>query len=154
MDSDVIRLATAGDLAVVDEVVNSAYAHYIARIGRKPGPMLDDHAARIEAGQTHLLERDGAMLGLIVLIPQPDALLVENVAVSPAAQGLGLGRRLMDFAETRACAAGLPRLRLYTHVAMVENQAIYARLGYAETRRVIEAGLHRIYMEKAVPSSR
>jgi len=148
MDNDDMRLATAGDLAGIEALVNSAYAHYVARIGRKPGPMLDDHAARIAAGRTHLLERDGAVLGLIVLIPQPDALLVENVAVSPRAQGLGLGRRLMDFAEKRARAAGLPRLRLYTHVAMVENQALYARLGYAETRRVTEAGLHRIYMEK------
>ena len=147
MDSD-MRLATAGDLARVRELVDNAYGHYIARIGRKPGPMLDDHAACIAAGRTHLLERDGALLGPIVLVPQSDALLVENVAVSPAAQGLGLGRRLMDFAEARARALCLPRLRLYTHVAMIENQAIYARLGYAETCRVHEAGLHRIYMEK------
>ena len=117
MDSDDMLLAAAGDLAVVEELVSSAYGHSVARIGRKLGPMLDDHAARIAAGRTHLLERNRAVLGLIVFIPQADALLVENVAISPAAQGLGLGRRLMDFAEMRARAAGLLRLRLNTHVA-------------------------------------
>jgi len=147
MDRD-MRLATAADLDAIRDLVNGAYGHYTARIGRKPAPMLDDHAAHIAAGRTHLLECGGELRGLIVLIPQPDALLIDNVAVSPRAQGLGLGRRLMDFAETRARALRLPRLRLYTNVAMVENQAIYARLGYAETCRVRQDGLHRVYMEK------
>ncbi|WP_199258702.1 GNAT family N-acetyltransferase [Paracoccus binzhouensis] len=150
MDSD-IRPAGAGDLAAIAALVDGAYGHYVARIGRKPGPMLADHAARIATGQTHLLEGGGAVLGLIVLVAQADALLVENLAVAPGAQGRGLGRRLMDFAEKRARALGLPRLRLYTHVAMVENQALYARLGYVETHRIREEGLDRVYMEKPLP---
>jgi hypothetical protein len=31
---------------------------------------------------------------------------------------------------------------------MTENQAIYARLGYRETRRRTEDGYQRVYMEK------
>lgn len=150
MDSD-IRPAGADDLSTVAALVEDAYGHYVARIGRKPGPMLTDHAARIATGETYLLDGGGAVLGLIVLVAQADALLVENIAVAPGAQGRGLGRRLMGFAENRAGALGLPRLRLYTHVAMVENRALYARLGYAETHRVREAGLDRVYMEKPLP---
>jgi hypothetical protein len=36
-------------------------------------------------------------------------------------------------------------------VAMTENQAIYARLGYTEVDRRAEGGYRRIYMEKPLP---
>lgn len=148
-----MRLADAIDLAAVSAMIEDAYGPYVARIGRKPGPMVTDHAPRIAAGQVHLLEQDGRLLGLIVLIARPDALLIENVAVAPGAQGQGLGRQLLDFAADAARRAGLPRLRLYTHVAMVENQRLYARLGWHETHRITEDGLSRIYMEKPLPPS-
>jgi hypothetical protein len=45
---------------------------------------------------------------------------------------------------------GLAKLRLYTNVAMIENQGIYAHLGYRETRRESEDGYHRVYMEKDI----
>ena len=79
------------------------------------------------------------------------SLLIENVAVSPAAQGTGLGRELMDFAERQARARGLRRLALYTNEVMVENLAIYARLGYRETARRTEDGYRRVFMEKLLP---
>lgn len=34
-----IRLATVADLAAVETIVQSAYSHYVERIGRKLGPM-------------------------------------------------------------------------------------------------------------------
>ena len=37
---------------------------------------------------------------------------------------------------------------LYTHVLMVENVAIYRRLGFEETHRVTEKGYDRVYMAK------
>ena len=39
-----IRIARHHDAPVVRDVVHAAYAHYIARIGKPPGPMLDDYA--------------------------------------------------------------------------------------------------------------
>jgi hypothetical protein len=54
----------------------------------------------------------------------------------------------MEFAESEAGRRGLTRLALYTNVVMTENQAIYARLGYRETRREAESGYHRVFMEK------
>jgi GNAT superfamily N-acetyltransferase len=146
--SPVIRSAAPVDQASVEVIVHSAYRHYIARIGQKPGPMLDDYAALIAQGGVHLLERDGTAQAVLVLVPQPDAMLLDNIAVAPAAQGQGLGRTLLAFAETQARAQGHDRIRLYTHVLMTENQAIYARIGYRETHRATEKGLHRVYMEK------
>jgi GNAT superfamily N-acetyltransferase len=68
--------------------------------------------------------------------------------VAPSAQGHGLGRVLMEFAEQEAARRRLSRMALVTHEAMTENQAIYARLGYVEIERRVEDGYRRIYMEK------
>jgi hypothetical protein len=57
----------------------------------------------------------------------------------------------MSFAEEEAARRGFTRMALVTHEAMTENQAIYARLGYAEVGRRAEDGYRRIYMEKRLP---
>ena len=57
----------------------------------------------------------------------------------------------MQFAEQVAAQRELPRLTLYTHEVMTENQAIYAHLGYREIDRRTEDGYRRIYMEKVLP---
>jgi GNAT superfamily N-acetyltransferase len=144
----VLRPATPNDLTRVQEIVRAAYTHYIARIGREPGPMLDDYAALIDAGQVSVLEHDGAVQGVLVLIPLDDAMLLDNVAIAPAAQGKGLGRVLLDHAEQVARDAGFRTIRLYTNEAMTENLKIYPARGYRETHRVEEKGLKRVYMEK------
>ena len=144
------RLATLRDRSAVDDVVQRAYAHYVSRIGRPPGPMLDDYGVLIDAGRVHLIEQSGAVRAIIVLIPEPTALLLDNVAVAPEAQGLGLGRALMSFAERSAVTAGYRRIRLYTNEAMTENIALYLRLGYVETHRAEEQGLKRVYMVKTL----
>ena len=63
-------------------------------------------------------------------------------------QGKGHGRTLVAFAEAEARRRGHAEIRLYTHVLMAENLAIYGRLGFAETHRVTEKGYDRVYMMK------
>ena len=59
---------------------------------------------------------DGAgLVAALVLRAEDDALLVWSVAVAPAAQGQGLGGRLLAFAEAEARRAGLRHLRLFTN---------------------------------------
>jgi hypothetical protein len=50
MDEPRIRAATAADVSAITEIVDQAYRHYIARMGKPPGPMLDDYAARVLEG--------------------------------------------------------------------------------------------------------
>lgn len=141
--------ARPGDAAAVAAVVAAAYSPYIARIGTKPGPMLDDYATVIAHHVVHVA-RDGDVIGgVVVLIEKPDGtILFDNIAVAPEVQGSGLGRRLMDFAEAEAARRGYTRLDLYTHQMMTENIAIYARRGYVETDRRTERGFPRVYMAK------
>jgi N-acetylglutamate synthase-like GNAT family acetyltransferase len=89
-----IRLAQAADVAAVATIVSDAYSVYLARNGKMPGPMRDDYAAYIADGRVHVLEQDGEIIGLVVLIPQAQAMLLDNVAVSPRAQGRGFGVKL------------------------------------------------------------
>lgn len=133
-----LRLATLDDLQAVENVVRAAYSHYVARIGRKPGPMLDDYNALTEGGRVHVIEHGGAVQGVLVLIPEESAMLLENVAVSPDKQGLGLGRQLLEFAERAAIGSGYGSIKLYTHEAITENIGLYSRTGYVETHRAEE----------------
>jgi GNAT superfamily N-acetyltransferase len=141
-----IRQAGAADLPVVQEIVAAAYDKYLVRMDRPPAPMLRDYAPAVEAGTLWVTGEPVA--GLISLIPEGDSLLIENLAVMPEAQGTGVGRALMEFAELRARRLRMTRLTLYTHVVMTENQAIYAHLGYREVERRTADGYHRVYMEK------
>ena len=148
MEEPRIRPATATDASAIVEVVDRAYRHYISRIGEPPGPMLDDYVARVSEGTVWVLEEGAVIAGIIVLLPASDYLLLDNIAVFPARQGLGLGRRLLAFAEAEALRRGYREIRLYTHQKMVENQRLYASIGYEETGRGAEAGYERVFMRK------
>jgi N-acetylglutamate synthase-like GNAT family acetyltransferase len=145
-----IRLARAADVAAVTAIVKDAYSVYLARNGKTPGPMRDDYAVLIADKRVHVLEDDDEIVGLLVLIPEQRAMLLDNVAVAPRAQGRGFGVRLIAFAEARARAAGLGVIRLYTQDIMTENLALYSRLGFIETHRGEEIGLQRVYMSKTL----
>jgi ribosomal protein S18 acetylase RimI-like enzyme len=145
------RPARPEEAGTLHRIVTESYAHYIERMGKPPGPMLDNYARRIEAGQVWVLETDGMIVGLVVLEDDGDgSLLLDNIAVAPSAQGQGIGRRLISFTESEARRRGCHQIRLYTHVLMVENIALYNRVGFQETGRVSEKGFDRVYMAKLV----
>jgi ribosomal protein S18 acetylase RimI-like enzyme len=145
-----MRPANAHDVTAIETIVEAAYSPYIPRIGREPGPMLENYPALVAAGGVHVLENAGRVQGFIILLDSPGALLLDNLAVAPEAQGLGLGRQLMDFAELQARRTSYTAIRFYTHVVMTENIALYTRRGYVETHRAEEHGLHRVYMSKSL----
>lgn len=150
-----IRRAMPADAAAVAAIVERAYAPWVPVVGRRPGPMEDDYAARCAAGQAFLLEEAGAIRGVLVLAEAADHLLLDNVAVEPAARGRGLGRALVAFAEAEARRRGFAEVRLYTHARMEANIALYTRLGYVQTARRQQDGFDRVFMSKSLqPSQR
>jgi ribosomal protein S18 acetylase RimI-like enzyme len=146
-----IRQAVAADRTAVEEVVHAAYTPWIEVIGVRPLPMAADYAELIAAGKVWVLD---PVEGLIVLVPEDGVLLVENVAVSPAAQCRGLGRCLLAFAEERARSLCLPALRLYTNEKMTSNIAFYERLGYVATERETIEGRYAVHMRKDLRTTR
>ena len=146
-----LRTARPEDRMAVETIVTAAYSIYVERIGKPPGPMLDDYAGLIATGAVSVLEDvDGAVAAIIVLLPKPDHLLLDNIAVDPERQGRGLGRQLIAFAASEARRLGYAELRLYTHETMTENIALYTRLGFRETGRGHEAGYDRVFMTKHI----
>lgn len=144
----IIRKATDLDLSAVSACVNAAYRHYVDRIGRPPGPMLEDYADVIARHQVAVVETEGIVAGVIVLARTAEGFLLDNVAVLPEFQGRGIGRRLLEFAEDEARRQGYRDIYLYTHEKMTENQALYRKIGYVEYDRRFEKGLSRVYMKK------
>jgi N-acetylglutamate synthase-like GNAT family acetyltransferase len=100
-----IRVATIGDCRTVEALVEAAYAPYVPRIGRKPGPMLDDYPRLIQESRVYVLVVEEIIFGILVLVPQAGSMLLDNVAVSPEAQGRGYGRMLLKFAEDSVAEA-------------------------------------------------
>ena len=148
MEEPQIRAASTEDVPAIADIVDQAYRHHIARIGKPPGPRLEDYAARVSEGVVWVLEEGAVIAAIVVLLPAVNYLLLDNIAVSPNRQGLGLGRRLLAFAETEALRRGYREIRLYTHQTMVENQRLYASIGYQETGRGTEPGFDRVFMRK------
>jgi len=148
MDEPRIRTATAGDVPLITQIVERAYRPHIRRMGKPPRPILDDYAVQVAEGVVWVIEEADAVGGVIVLLPRPDHMLLDNIAAVPERQGSGLGRRLLIFAEAEALRHGYREIRLYTHQTMVENQRLYAAIGYRETGRGTEAGYDRVFMRK------
>ena len=129
-----MRQATASDAGAIRELTRQAYAKWVPLIGREPKPMTANYDEAVARHRFDLLYIDGTLAALIETIRETDHLLVENVAVSPAFQGRGLGRKLMAHAEILARELGFDEIRLYTNQRFVENIALYRRLGYRVDR--------------------
>lgn len=148
-----VRLARADEWQAIQACVEAAYAKYVPRMGMKPAPMLADYPALIARNEVYVIAAPAGVHGVLVIEPRDDHLFIENLAVRPGDQGRGYGFRLLQFAEARARAAGLPELRLYTHEVMTENLPYYARFGFEETGRRTEDGYNRVFMRKRLPAT-
>jgi len=102
----------------------------------------------LASGSPSSVEEGAVVAGIIVLLPAPNYLLLDNIAVCPARLGLGLSRDVLAFAEAEALRRGYHEMRLYTHRSMVENQRLYVSIGYEETGRGGEAGYDRVFISK------
>jgi ribosomal protein S18 acetylase RimI-like enzyme len=130
--------------------VNAAYAMYLDRMEKPPAPMLADYTGLVAHGEVYVLVSGVELAGLLALETLDQALFIENVAVDPALQGQGLGRRLMTFAEQQARQRGMRELRLYTNEVMVENLVFYQRLGFEEIERRMDEGYRRVFLRKSL----
>jgi ribosomal protein S18 acetylase RimI-like enzyme len=149
-----IRPATNGELAPIEHIVHDAYVKYIERMRGQPGPMLDVYASRLSAGSVRVIEEGSTMVGVLVLPPKSEHLLLNNIDVASARQGRGFVRSLLKFTEAEAMRQGYHEIGLYTHETMRENQRLYAAIGCDESGRGIEAGYERAFMRKQLRCSR
>lgn len=146
-----LRAATGDDLESIEDCVKSAYRHYEQCLDSLPAPMLQNYRQIIADCEVFVTVSNGETLGVVVLRQTHEGYLLDNVAVSPKAQGRGIRRMLLAHAEIRARLAGYDSIYLYTNLKMLENRELYARIGYQEFDRRTEDGLSRVYMRKHLP---
>ncbi|HEX8167234.1 MAG TPA: GNAT family N-acetyltransferase [Beijerinckiaceae bacterium] len=145
-----LRFAGPADLAALGELQRAAYVPNRAILGVEPLPLLFDYATLLGHYEAWVVEGEGGLAGALILDPRPDHLLVWSLATAPAAQGQGLGKRLLAAAEARARSLGLDTLRLYTGEKLTGNVRWYHRHGYA-IERVEELDDRRlVHMVKAI----
>lgn len=101
----------------------------------KDRKVIDDPEGAILApgGRIFMAERAGEAIGCCSLMPMDDGgFEVAKMTVSPAARGLGLGRRLLEACEAAARAAGAPRLYLETSSTLKPAGALYRSFGFVD----------------------
>ena len=142
------RAAAQGDAPGAAACVRAAYEHYIARNGLVPVPMRLDYDEVFRDCQVTVVEYEGEIVAVLALEVTAEGFLLDNIAIAPTHQGKGLGRALLEYAETEAHRQGFDSIYLYAQEIMTENITRYGRIGYVEYARRVEFGLSRVYLRK------
>ncbi len=141
------RQAAIADAEPLAALINSAYRGESSRQGWTTEADLldglrtdaDDLRKLIAANNTLLLvcEVDRQLLGSVNLQKSEDAVRIGMLAVTPCLQGQGLGKRLLQFAESTAQRLwNAPRLEMAVIAQRRELLAFYQRQGYRQTNAV------------------
>lgn len=152
MDAD-LRRAGPADAAAVHNLTRSAYAKWVPLVGREPTPVRQDYDRVVREHPVDLLFAGDELLALVWMIVHPDHLLIESLAVAPAHQGRGHGRRLLAHAESFAADRDLPLMRLYTNRLFVANIELYRRAGYVVDREEPFWGGVKVHMSKWIEAT-
>jgi len=143
-----IRPAKPDEAGAVAACVKAAYRLYAERIGKEPGTMQEDYAQVLRARQVMVALIDQAIVGVLVMAVTDEGFLLENVAVVPACQGQGIGRALLELAESTAAQQGFGSIYLLAPQDMHESLALLAKVGYVEYERRGEQALAQVCLRK------
>lgn len=139
-----IRAEAPFDWQAILTLIRDSFAYMDGRID-PPSSMHrltpGDIAAQAAEGEVWVIGQPP--LACVYLTVKPGALSIGKLAVARDHRGQGLARRLIDTAETRARALGLPMLELQTRVELTGNQATFRALGFHETARTAHEGYDR-----------
>jgi len=144
MTDILIRTATEADLPDLPMIERDATQRY-REVGYDycaDGPIRDmaEHVATLRNGTVLVAEAsDGSLLGFAMVRPADNAAHLVELDVRRAAQGRGLGRRLIAGAEAWAIGRGLEEITLTTYRDVAWNAPAYARLGF----EIFEVGPER-----------
>lgn len=140
-----LRAASAADVDAIRACIAAAYDSARREIPDLPD-VTEGIASDIETRSVFVAEGRGQIMGVIVFAAQQDAIMINNLAVSPQAQGQGIARHLLARAESAARAAEVNRLCLRTHRLMEGTRVMYRHLGWSE----VDIQGNTVRMEKPV----
>ena len=143
-DTLVLRAATAADAAAIAATIAAAFEQYRGRLEPESGAFgetADGIAAELarESGAI-LAERNGRILGCVMVKLIDDDLYFGRLSVVPEVRGEGIARRLVEAVEDEARRRELAGVRLGVRIVLVENQQLFSSMGYVETSREAHEG--------------
>ena len=144
----IIRAATHTDAGLVTACVCHAFIGYVAAIGKQPQPMLDDYQTLIDEGLVFAAFVEERLVGVLVISEEADSLCIETLATHPHAQGQGIGKALIAYAETIARSNKAASVWLSTNSLMHHAQQIYQHLGFTAYDQRSVNGYNRIFYRK------
>ncbi len=142
-----IRPADAGEVLTVQR---AAFASEAIIYGDPAMPAmvqtLEELEAELQTAQGWVARIDGRLVGAIRVREDDGLLLIGRIAIAPDKQGSGIGRALLEAAETNADAA---TAELFTGALSEANLRLYESCGYQRTERVGDD----IYLRKQLSPS-
>lgn len=143
-DTLVLRAATLADAAKIAATIAAAFEQYRGRLVPESGAFgetAEAIAAELASSAGAIVaQRNGEMVGCVMIHEMESDLYFGRLAVLPAARGTGLARRLIDAVEAEARRRGLSGVRLGVRVVLTENQRLFRSLGYGEISREAHPG--------------
>ena len=148
-----IRLAIISDLDYIKKIAEACaidMANYSVFQWNEQYPSREVFKKDIESGSLYVLEINKKVVGCIVLTDFKDSvykdvkwltkdsknLYIHRLAVNPAFQKKGNGRKLMDFAESFAVENNFVSIRLDTFSLNHRNNKFYKSRGYTQLEDV------------------
>lgn len=154
-----VRLAAREDAAAISRTLLEAFGeireHYTDEAFEVVTPKPEEVAERFAEGPIWVAELDNEIVGTVSLTTEPEGLYVRSLAVSPSAQGRGIGRQLLNALHERAAGEGIDRIFLYTLPFQAGARAMYERCGYTWVRDTPAEewyGVPGLEMEKSLSS--
>ena len=135
-DTLILRAATAADAAAIATTIAAAFEEYRGKLEPESGAFRET----AEGIGAIVAERNGRMLGCVMVKLEEDDLYFGRLAVVPAARGQGIARKLIEAVEDEARRRELSGVRLGVRTVLTENQGLFTALGYIETSREAHEG--------------
>lgn len=136
MRSDVrIQIASADDAEAIAAVIRAAFtpfeSFYTAEAFAATTPNTEKIRARFdENGVIWTALKSREMVGTVSVVREGARLYIRSMAVLPAAQGSGIGRRLLGTIENFAVENGFKELFLYTVPFLDAAIRLYEQSGF------------------------
>jgi len=141
-----VRLAGPGDEEIVARLLVEAFEPY--REQYTPGGFADTTATaevvreRFETARVWLAFDNDEAVGTVTALPENDSVYIRSMAVTPNAQGRGVGQRLLETLEADSRGRGFKRLYLYTTFVLPGAQPLYEKNGFVVTRETAPEEWH------------
>ncbi len=152
-----VRLAGPGDEHLVEAVITEAFAPfrhlYTPEAYAHTAIRANDIRERFAEGPIWLAFMGGEPAGTVSGLPDGERFYIRSMGVVPAAQGYGIGHRLLAALEEHARDEGFNKLYLYTTFVLPRAKPLYEKNGFyilRETPPEEWFGMAGIEMEKVL----